>query len=40
MLILHYSLPKKIDKISKPESGHFQKAIQLPNELVVTSDDD
>ena len=28
------------DKIYKPENGHFKKIIQLPHELVVTSDDD
>ena len=36
----NYVLSKSKDKISKPESGHFKKAIQLPNEVVVTSDDD
>ena len=36
----NYVLSKSKDKISKPESGHFKKAIQIPNEVVVTSDDD
>ena len=36
----NYVLSKSKDKISKPDSGHFKKAIQIPNEVVVTSDDD
>ena len=35
----NYVLSKSKDKISKPDSGHFKKAIQIPNEVVVTSDD-